>query len=628
MRRWFAMQWSVAAVALLAVGCAAVKDQRGTVDAQRAAYYSRIVHDLADPSMEGRGPGTAGIHEARDYLVARLKRYGLEPAFGNSYTQPVEISLGTYAAVQRLYGGGHAAQVGEDFEAMGFSRSDAFEGAAVFVGYGIADASRNYDAYAEVEEDALAGRVAIAFRYEPMDGAGVSRWTRRAGRWTRSANLDDKARLAAQHGATALLIVDPPHRPRSGPLRGAAGTANLPGVNIPVMHVSTEWLEAMLDRAGHDGQAMLRQWQQAADRGAIVQPLDDVMLSGEVELATRRIVTDNVAGVLPGRGALVDEVVFVGAHYDHLGYGEVGSRAGEGEIHPGADDNASGTAGVLLLARDYARRYAAATDEDRRTVVLAFFTAEERGLLGSAYMVDHLHEMGIEVDDIVAMLNMDMIGRMREGRFYVMATGSGDRWEDWVRQANRGLGLDLVLQRAVPGNSDHVQFVNRDIPVLHFFTGFHEDYHMPSDTPEKINAAGALRGLRLIDAVLARTMTEPSRIVFTGQSGRTMDPHAATDAHGDVAMGGSAGGARLGIMPDYATSHGQEGAGVADVLSDPAAAAGLRKGDVITQWNDTPIANVEQLSAMLGRSDPGDEVSLTISRDGQTLEITLTLEAR
>lgn len=630
---WRVRSWAATtAVLILLAGCGAVTQSAPFEPGE--AYYAKLVHDLAHPSMEGRGPGTAGIDKARDYIVDHLQMAGVKPAFGNAYTQTFEVALGIYAPTQTLqYGPTNpnltAATAGADFEAMGFSANAAFKGQAVFVGYGIRNKEQSYDSLADAG-DALRGRVAIAFRYEPMNEQGVSRWTRRAGRWSDAARFEDKANLAAEHGAVAMLIVDPPAKPLSGPLRKAASTANVPRTSIPVYHIRMELLHAMLRAAGRDPEATLRQWQQQADEGAAIDTIDNLTITGEVEIATRKAPTDNIAAILPGRGELKDQVVFIGAHYDHVGYGEVGSRSGTHEIHHGADDNASGTAAVIVLAKRFAQRYAMDRDTPRRTIVFAFFTAEERGLLGSQHMVSNLADMGITQDRIVAMINLDMIGRTKDNKFYVLGTGTGDVFETLVKEANKSVGFDLTLQAAAPANSDHAHFVRRQIPALHFFSGFHADYHMPSDTAEKVNVPDTLRAVQLIDGVLEALVTQVPAVAFIGGEAMqhmAVDPHAAATPE-ERAQVERRRGARLGIIPDYATTQGADGAAVADVIAEPARSAGLQKDDVIIKWNNTEIANVEQLSAMLNGSEPGDEVTLVVVRNGERITIKLTLESR
>ncbi|MEX1017222.1 MAG: M28 family peptidase, partial [Phycisphaeraceae bacterium] len=345
------------------------------VDRPTAVRFQQYVDTLAHPRMEGRGAGEAGLDRARDTLVDHFADLGLEPGFVDdqgrpSYTQAVAIQLGAHAREQtlRLVAGDAetAFEPGVAFNTLGFSGQGRFAGEAVFVGYGIVAPERGYDSYGGLEgEDALAGQVAIAFRYEPVDERGRSRWAGedgRAGRFSEAASLLRKAEQAAARGAAALLVVDPPALASSGPLRTTAGTdfGDRPAT-IPVMHIRSSTLHAMLRAAGRDPHAAVDAWQDRANRG-VGRPdaLNDVRLEGAVRLEYPHATVHNVAGFLPGSGDLARETVVIGAHYDHLGYGEIGSFADPDAglvLHPGADDNASGTAAVMLLAERAVARH-------------------------------------------------------------------------------------------------------------------------------------------------------------------------------------------------------------------------------------------------------------------------------
>lgn len=509
--------------------------------------YRAWVQRLADPAMEGRGAGYAGLDRARDLLARELREIGLEPAFPPHYTssmsvlgggdeadpnykQSFDIPLPPKVQTQQLTatiptgpGGWHAdparrftrgapvdLQAGEAFNVLGLSGSGWFLGDAAFLGYGVQNEEAGYDSFAALGGESLRGRVAIMFRYEPMTDEHKSRWGER-GRWTRRAFLASKAKLAAEHGAAALLVVTPPSH-ADEPLLDTASTAYGEVATIPVLHVTTASMAKILDAAGFEGEATLEQWQREADgKAAPVWELEGAQIGGRVDIEHPVAKVANVGGYVPGHGKLADQVVIVGAHYDHLGHGEIGSRSRNRVVHPGADDNASGTAGVLTLARRWqtfvrndARGFAG--PRPRRAVLFVLFTAEERGLLGSRYMTQHDDELPISLslDRTVAMLNLDMIGRLRGDTLYVFGTGSGREWDALLEEANRPPGLEFSRIAAGVGASDHTMFYLRKIPVLHFFTGLHNDYHRPSDTADKVNVDGAVRVLDLVEALLHR----------------------------------------------------------------------------------------------------------------------------
>ena len=597
-----------------------------------AAAYRRMVFDLADESMEGRGPGTPGIDKARDYIVQHFKAAGLKPAFGDAYTQPLEIPLGVHVGTQKLSVTDPQGKplieptAGADFNALGFSASTGFSGPAVFVGYGITNPQRDYDSYAGLGKKGLAGKVAVAFRYEPQHPSGQSRWAPpgRGPSWSRHASLLSKARRAAGHGAVALLLVNPPSQDKDASLHTAARTG-YGRVPIAVMHISSGLLARLLRAAGHDDpDALLRRLQTQADAGPDKPlPVAGVVLRGAVKLESRRATSHNVAAVLPGVAPLDREAIVVGGHYDHLGRGEVGSRSDKPGIHYGADDNASGAAGVMLLATQLARRAAqrhraGPPPVPRRTVIFAAFTGEERGLLGSRHMTAHLDAMGLSPQSVVAMLNLDMIGRLRNDRLIVAGVGSGDRWRELLADATAETGLSLRMGAAGHGPSDQSSFYSRKVPVLHFFTGLHADYHTPRDTPDKINAAGAVRVLGVVRRVVEALWTDPTRITYVA-------PEPTTTRMAGVPPGG----AFLGITPDLGAPEGEAGCAVAMVMPHgPAATAGVIDGDLIVQWAGKPIANAFDLVSVIRGCKPGQTVTLTVRRAGETLTLDVTLGTR
>jgi hypothetical protein len=395
-----------------------------------AAEYLLLVQDLAAPDMEGRGPGTAGIEKARDYIVRHFKDAGLAPAFDGNFTQPFPLRGDLKAQKQSLAAfdanGGELfeAKPVEDFAALGFSPDANFRGSAVWVGYGISNPQADYDSYEDANHDTLAGKVAVAFRYEPQDANGASLWAR--GRtdgtqlpWSPAASLLNKGQWAAAHGAVALLIVNPPSQDQDKAPRPTDETGLRAGLKIPVFQITSATFGKMLRQAGLDANDdALARMQDRADKAAGKPlPLGNLVIAGAVSLKATTYTVHNVAGVLRGAGALADEFIVISSHYDHLGYGPFGSRTGEHAIHPGADDNASGSAGVMMLAKRFARMAADANaPKSRRSILFVTFSGEERGLIGSQYFVGHLTEAALKPQQIVADLNLDMIGRMRDGQ--------------------------------------------------------------------------------------------------------------------------------------------------------------------------------------------------------------------
>lgn len=327
--------------------------------------------------------------------------------------------------------------------------------------------------------------------------------------------------------------------------------------------------------------------------------------------APTRLPTQNVAAVVPGTDpALRSEFVVVGAHFDHLGRSSVNALdPGAGEaIRRGADDNASGTAAVLALARRFALHPA------RRPILVALFSGEEEGLLGSAEFVEH---PPVPLAQMVAMLNFDMVGRLRGDKVIVYGLATAKEMRSVVDSANAGVGLALSLVPDGTGPSDHSSFYLKDIPVLHFFTDVHEDYHRASDDAMRINVAGEVRVVELAERAARLIADRPTRLTFTKAPSTT------------VARSASAGnGAYFGSIPDMGAGDdaGMKLAGVSP--GGPAEQAGLKGGDVIVEFNGKPVKNIYDYTDLLAAAKPGDVVTVVVLRgtgkERMTFRVTLT----
>ncbi len=331
-------------------------------------------------------------------------------------------------------------------------------------------------------------------------------------------------------------------------------------------------------------------------------PSDDVRIT--TQIVPVEATAWNVAALLPARAGSPrsGEVVVVGAHYDHLGHGSVFSLApGVHAIHPGADDNASGTA--LLL--EVARRFAALPAAPDRSVLFMAFGAEEIGTIGSRYWVEH---PTVPLDHVVAMINADMVGRLRDDRLIVDGVGTATGWRPLLDAAAQGLGLDLAFGAEGFGASDHASFTAVRVPVAFFFTGVHPDYHRPSDTADKINAAGEERVATLAGRLALAVAESPGRLAFVDAPA---DPHRGMRGGFKVS---------LGTIPDYAFTG--KGVKLDGVRPDaPAARAGLARGDVIVKVGPHDVANIHDYMFALGDLEPGREVVIEVERDGKRVPL-------
>lgn len=606
-KRTNARRLAIAVVVLLA-GAMAVLPARAIDDGGRteqAARYKSLVARLAGDEFEGRGTGSVGIAKARDFIIAHFKDVGLAPAIGEKYTQSFRCPIGGkitkfHVALTDADGRTHPLKPGRDVGPLPLTGGTRFEGAAVFVGYGAVNKAREYDSYAGVKKDQLKGKVLVMFRYEPHDANGQSLWaTKRSayGMWTRSAGFSTKLDLARKHKAAAVLVVNPPaHDTDNGPSMPET-ISRMGRSRMPILQLSLDRFRALCKGQGLNFDAL----KQRADAGAGKPVPLGVKVAGELKVRRASVACDNVVGTLPGAGKLKDQVVIVGAHYDHLGARQQG---GKKQIFHGADDNASGTAGMMMLAERMARQ-AAKHKGDRRTMVFVAFAAEERGLVGSGHMAGNLRELGIDANDVTAMLNFDMIGRVRKGRLHVWGVDSGQAWRAIVTEAAKRSSLKLNLVSSGFGPSDHASFYRAKIPVLGFNTGMHGDLHRPSDTIEKINPDGALSVLSLAADILKTVATQDEPIAYK-------PPRKGKNVF-------------LGVSPTDAKG----GLGIGRVVPDgPADQAGLRAGDVITAIGDHDVADAFTLGATLRKFKPGQTVLVTIRRDGESKTLNLTLGSR
>lgn len=314
----------------------------------------------------------------------------------------------------------------------------------------------------------------------------------------------------------------------------------------------------------------------------------------------------NVVGRLEGAAPdPLPGLIVVGAHYDHLGHGGPGSLDPDSDaVHNGADDNASGTMALIEAARALAAR----RDRLRRDVVFVAFSAEERGLIGSSMFV-HAPPDDVRTSDIVAMLNMDMVGRLGDDALQVLGGDSAEEWPDIVGPACEQRALTCIVSGDGFGSSDHSSFFAADIPVLHFFTGAHSEYHRPTDDADLVDAAGAVRIVQLIVSVTEELTRREAPLSLV----RSSEPPARQMLTG---------GARLGTIPDYAgPADGRPGLLLSAVRTDgPAERAGLRRGDLIVGIDDREIGDIDDFMAVLSEATPGERATVKVERDGELME--------
>lgn len=622
-----------------------------SLDPDVRAYMAHIT-TLANPFFEGRAPGTHGNRVAADYIEFWFRHFGLQPAFpeydseGNavgdgshwvSYRQPFDMPGGMEAVRQELTftdaaGTITAFEPGREISALGVG-DGTISGPMTFVGYGIASGPGGQNHYGEID---LAGRIAVMLAWEPSDESGRSRWNDGRDGWSDAASLQTKLIEAARKGAAGIVLINPPgtRDPRTHELL-TAEQSTWRRVGVPVVQMSLAAGDRLLQAAAGKTLAELKR---SADEDSFVAVhLNDRIVAGlNVELRRTRHPTDNVGGVIRGHGRLKDEWIIIGAHYDHVGYGFFGSnggRAATGTIHPGADDNGSGTCAVLVLAQRLSEAYAKMpADAEARSILLMTFSAEESGLNGSRH---YTRKPTLTADQVNIMLNLDMVGRLRNNSLEVSGVGSAAGLAEIAKPFFDASGMRVVSQQTGGGPSDHASFNNVGIPVLFFFTGLHPQYHRPTDVASLINPVGAVKIVRLAEQLAVHFASMPEKLEFqrTGGGFRLdlldQPPEAAVEAgqaDAPPARPMARSRVRLGIQPNYnAQTTGVLLDGVTE--GTPAATAGLKAGDLILSWNGAPVNDIRALMTELGKHKPGDEIRLGLKRDGEMIHLTVRLAA-
>lgn len=578
---------------LLAISLCAGAQERASKE-----RYLQHVKTLAAPSMEGRGAGTKGLALAESYLIKEFRALGLKPAGTEGYRQPFSVVTGARLRGQNSFAlGEQSLKLNEDFIPLSISGSGTGAGQLVFAGYGVSAAELGYDDYLHLD---VRGKVVVVLRKEPPalgEKAGTP------GKLTSNAEIINKAINARAHGAKGLVLVNVPGDEDT--LLRFAQVSGPEDAGIPIVHVRRavveKWLPAGKTLA--DIQAGLDKLQPG---GFAFEQNATVM----VDIERTRATVANVLGYLPGR---TEEYIVIGAHYDHLGLGDQHSLAPSqlGQVHHGADDNASGTAGLLEVAR----LFVSAKQTPQRGILFAAFAGEELGLLGSSRWVNQPTR---PLERATAMLNMDMVGRMNQGKLFIGGVGTAAMFRPLLEKTAPRYRFTFDYSSSGFGSSDHTSFVVKKVPALFFFSGLHADYHKPSDTWEKIDAAAAAELVNLVHDIGNEVAAASERPQFV----EVVAPPARGEG---VAAPGY--GAYFGSVPDF----GEQPNGVkfADVRPDsPAAKAGLKPGDVLIQFGELAVKNLYDFTFALRQHKPGDVVPVKVLREGKEMSVTVTLERR
>jgi hypothetical protein len=556
------------------------------------------------------------LEEAARYIRDRFLSLGLQGAGEDgSFMRPFEITIGTKVVTKKTSlvlrgpdGEEIKLKLAEDYQPLATGGGGTAKAPIVFAGYGISAPKLEYDDY---QGSDVEGKVILIIRREPQQDDPNSAFDGK--RVTPYSYIRTKLQTAKQNKAAAVLLVNDPFTTRAkkqdrlDPPSGFGTRAT----GVPFAHIKQSVADRILDESSVKvGEESLTSVEAIAAKidetmNPMTQPLDGWHAELEFTFETVKADVSNVIGVIEGEGPLANETIIIGAHYDHLGYGPYGSRRpNERAIHNGADDNATGTAAVMELAR----RFAESKEKPARRLVFIAFTAEERGILGSNH---YLAQPVFDLENTVAMLNFDMIGNLSEEGLLLGGVRTGKEFASLVERISESGELKVRTTGPV-GGSDHLGFYRKGIPVLFFFTGMTKLYHTPDDDFETINLEGAVQTIDFAQRVLDELAGMPERPQFVKTS-RT------PRGRGGGAM------AYLGVVPDYAGAD-EKGLRLTEVNADsPASRAGLKVGDVIIKFGDIEVASVRDLATGLRQHKAGQKIAIVVLRDDSEMTLDVTL---
>ena len=575
-----------------------------------AVELQQHIKYFASDELKGRKPGEEGNTLAARYIAREFKSYGLTPMGDNGdYFQNFKVTSSMAAGSNNTLSVSVGFRkmdfkVDEDFRPMVHSSDTTVTAGLAFVGYGIKADTLQYNDYANVD---VHGKIVMILRFTPDMGS-------KDGKFQGYDSPYMKVFTAREKGAAGVIMVTGPADEDKPGLVSLRLEARIEPSGLPVINLKSNLADSLISAAG-GGMGLKAIQQKIYDtKKPMSFDLSNISVTMRTEIVKQYATTANVLGFLEGTDpVLKNQVLVVGAHFDHLGMGGPGSGSLKPDtvaIHHGADDNASGSAGVLELAQ-----YLSAHRQTlKRSVLFTSFSGEEMGLLGSNYYVQH---PVVRLESTIAMINMDMIGRMKDSTLIVEGMGTSPKWESIVRKENADSSLKLKLKPDGYGPSDHASFYSKNLPIMFFFTNLHEDYHKPSDTWDKINYPGEQKVVEYVAKIatdIANLEEKPTFTRVAAPSGQ-----GATDRRGAQVS--------LGIVPDFA----EDAAGLrisGTRPGSPAEKAGLKEGDVIVKFGGKDVKNIYDFMYILETFKPKDQAEIVVKRGGQEVTLKAVLEAR
>lgn len=598
------MKYLLKFIIITTILCQSIFTQSGTESEITSDEIEEHITFFASDELKGRYTGTEECLKAADYIESEFKSLGLVPFFDNSFIQEfpfiADVELTADNQVEFISGSkSFNPKLLDEFITLSFSGDVKVEGKLVFAGYGISAPDIDYDDYKDID---VTDKIVLVLRDHPEMNVPHSKFDHHS-------PLRRKAMVARENGAVAIIFVNSynPHKDEDELINlsyDQAGSMK----DFAVINIKRSFVEKLFETRV----LSLKEYQDkiVETKSPASFLFDDINTSISTEVNEIEVDSWNVAGYIEGNDTrLKNQYIIIGAHYDHLGMGENNSlySGEELQIHNGADDNASGTAGVLELAE----KFSVLKNKLKRSIVFVTFSGEEEGLLGSAYFADNLP---VSTDSIAIMINMDMIGRLNDDNsLIVYGTGTSSNVKDLLNEYNE-FEFDLTFNDEGFGRSDHSSFYAKKIPVLFFFTGTHEDYHKPSDDTEKINFDGEEQILKYIYNVVVdidNNNTKPDYLIVKRKDSGKISGIKV----------------KVGTIPDFAGNvDGYKLSGVSE--GGPAQLAGLTGGDIIIKFGDKKISNIYDFTYALGDYVPGDTVEVVIMRGEEKITLQVELDAK
>ena len=553
---------------------------------------------LSHKDRAGRYPGTRESKDVISYLIRQFKSFGVRPGGENgSFVQPFNITDGIELGKNNsMIIDGDSLVTGRDYMPVWFSGNETVSASAVFAGYGfsIDEKELKWNDYNGVD---VAGKWVIVMRHGPERNNQHSLYTPHSG-------LHKKMLVARDKGALGIIYVSQIEDNDIYPLKYTAGYSN---AGIPAIHLSNEMADELFKVVGRTRKNIQKTMNKSLKTVSFKLP---VSIYASVDLNPIQSRAANVVGLIQsGNRKYRNEYIVIGAHFDHLGMGGAGTGSRKPDTtgtHIGADDNASGTSGLLELAHKLVTH----KSRLKRSIILLGFDAEEKGLLGAKYFMENPL---FNLENITAMINLDMIGRMKDSSVTVGGVGTSPLFEPLLKKESIGRNFTLNMTKPGYGPSDHAAFYTKNIPVLFFFTGFHNEYHTPEDSWKLINLKGEKDILDLVYDVTYKLSRLPERPVFTEAGPKEGRMQRNTKFK-----------VTFGIVPSYgSTKKGLEVDGISKT-DGPAAKAGIQKGDVIKSMDGKPINDIYEYMDRLEQLKPGMTISVLIDRNGTEIELPVT----